>query len=504
MESVQAPEEQPHRRRSSTGGRSSQRKKSARWPWLLGLGVLGAALAAGAGLYFVDDLGITPRSLGPYIGKRSDGHNAVIEGVGRTAKAWLTKVDRGDMPLAIAPWTSSIGAQPQSRGDTPAGQEIVVGSAPEVARAVANAAPGQVITLLPGRYYFTGVTAFTKGGTAAAPITVRAREPGSVTMFMNAGEAFKVMAPYWRFENLTMTGKCEAGGYCEHAFHVTGNAHHFVAVNNTIMDFDAHFKINGSDGQFPDYGVIEGNTLRNNSVRVTTKPVTPIDLVAASHWRIARNYIADFIKGDSDMISYGAFVKGAGSNNVLEQNIVICEDKLRGLPGQRIGLSLGGGGTGKPYCRDGRCIMEQTGSTLRANLVASCSDDGIYLNAATRSKLVHNTLLDTGGITVRFPTSTAEIEGNLVDGIIRSRDGGLLHMGDNRYSSAARLYLGSHPQRDLFREPLAQDFGWRRPADRRVAQSDPPAPDLCGGARPATPRFGAFEDFATCLAAVKQ
>ena len=94
-------------------------------------------------------------------------------------------------------------------------------------------------------------------------------------------------------------------------------------------------------------------------MRDTANPVTPIDLVAASHWTIRGNLITDFIKGGGDRISYGAFAKGAGAHNVFEQNVVVCEAHAARTPGQRVGLSLGGGGTGKPYCRDGRCIIEQ-------------------------------------------------------------------------------------------------------------------------------------------------
>lgn len=482
-------------------GRGLQRRRTAttrRWPWLLGLALLSGMAVAGAGLYLVHDYGITPRSLGPYIAKRSDGHNAVIESTGRFAQRWLTQVDRGPQPLRSADWRGSIGAQPAASAAASGGRDVLVGSVPELVRALAAAQPGQAITMLPGRYAIDRSLELAVAGAEGTPLSLRAQRPGSVTLESSTGEALRVVAPYWRVENLTLRGVCNGANRCEHAFHVSGGAHHFAAVNNTVIDFDAHFKINGDGGKFPDHGLIASNTLRNDSARVTLKPVTPIDLVAASHWRIERNLISDFIKGDGDRISYGAFVKGAGDSNVFEQNIVICEDKLRGLPGQRIGLSLGGGGTGKPYCRDGRCITEQTGGVIRANLVASCSDDGIYLNAAARSKLVHNTLLDTGGITVRFAESSADVEGNLVDGIIRSRDSGILRLADNRQTSAARLYFGAHPQRELFRDATALDFRWRTPADSRPASGES-VPDLCGASRPATPRYGAFEDFSACL-----
>jgi parallel beta-helix repeat protein len=479
--------------------RSSRTPKKMRvWPWLLGLGVLGGVAGAGAALYVLDDYGITPRALGPYLAKRSEGHNGAVESVGQALQHWLIRVDRGEQPMRSVEWRSTIGAQPAAVPSQSKGQEVMVSNDVELLRAMAGAQPGQTITLLPGRYLIDHTFDVLRGGEEGAPVTVRAQTPGSVTVESGTNEALRVQAPYWRFENLTIRGKCRAPVQCEHFFHVSGNAHHFAAVNNTIVDFDAHFKINGDGGKFPDNGLIASNTLRNDSARDSTRPVTPVDLVAANNWRIERNLISDFIKSSGDRISYGAFVKGAGSNNVIAQNIVICEDKLRGLPGQRVGLSLGGGGTGKSYCRDGRCITEQTGGVIRSNLVASCSDDGIYLNAASRSKLIHNTLLDTGGISVRFAESSADIEGNLVDGSIRSRDGGIVHPGDNRQTATARLYLGGHPLRQLFRDATAFDFSWRTPADSRLASNEE-APDLCGAKRPDTPRYGAFEDFSACL-----
>lgn len=476
-------------------------RTSRRWAWIAGSALLLVAASGGTALYILSSMGITPRSLGPYLERRSTGHNAVIEGIGSSAREWLVLADRGEQMPSAAAWTGGIGMQPDASASgktAPAAHEVLVSDGTGLLRAVAAAAPGQVITLLPGRYQIGRTIDASHPGSADAPIVVRAVEPGSVQLEVGVGEGFRVSAPYWRFENLSLRGICPKIYYCEHAFHVVGDAHHFAAVNNLIVDFDAHFKINAEKGRYPDHGLLESNTLRNDSVRVTTKPVTPIDLVTASGWVIRRNLVSDFIKGDGDRISYGAFAKGGGGSNLFEQNVVICEDRLRGAPGQRIGLSLGGGGTGKEYCRQGKCITEQSGSTLRANLVASCSDDGIYLNAAASSTLQHNTLVDTGGITVRFPESSADVQGNLVDGLIRTRDGGLLRLGDNLDTSPARLYLGSHPNRAWFRDALMLDFRWREPAPRRTVGGEALL-DLCGSKRPLQPRYGAFEDFAACM-----
>jgi parallel beta-helix repeat protein len=176
---------------------------------------------------------------------------------------------------------------------------------------------------------------------------------------------------------------------------------------------------------------------------------------------------------------------------------VWCEQRLQGARGQRVGLSLGGGGTGAPFCRDRRCIAEQEGGRIESNLIAACSDDGIYLNSAARSTIRQNTLLDTGGIRVRFPASSADVEGNLVDGAIRSSNDGVVRETDNRASSVALLYLGQHPVRRQF-----SDIGrlaFKEGAARR-AQAVSLPPDLCGAVRPSAVRYGATEDFSVCFA----
>jgi hypothetical protein len=454
------------------------------------LGMIAAAL-------LLQQRGITPRALAPYIAKRTSGHNGAIVGAGAWSVDALLRLDRG----AAAPRPAALpgvgaGSLPPAPSD--AGQLRLVATSDAVRAAIAAAAPGDVITLQPGRYRFSQAPLnVTRGGTEQANIVLRAARAGTVEIELELVEGFHVSAPNWRFENLVIRGVCRQQGVCEHAFHVSGGATGFAALNNTIVDFNAHFKINGERGAFPDRGRIEGNTLRNDSARATHNPVTPIDLVAASGWIIRRNLIADFVKAGGDRISYGGFAKGGGSANLFEQNAVLCEARLQGAPGQRVGLSLGGGATGKSFCRDGKCITEQDQSILRANLIAGCSDDGIYLNNAAASKVVHNTLLDTGGIQVRFAGSSADIEGNLVDGDIRGRDGALLRLNDNRSTPIALLYAGWHAQRALFADAQALDLRWRGEAPRR-APLDATVPDLCGAARPAAPAYGAFEDIARC------
>jgi hypothetical protein len=475
--------------------------KRSKTALLLGGGLLACSLlAAAGGILFLQGQGITPRSLGPYLERRASGHNPVITGTGQWLGATLLDLDRGaadGLPVQLP--ALKAGAQPEA-APAPDGTRRLVANGDELRRAVAAAAPGDVITLLAGTYRLRGNLVLSRAGTGQAPIVVRAERPGSAVVELDASEGFVVAAPYWRFENLDVRGACTGLSSCEHAFHVVGEAHHFAAVNNRISDFDAHFKINGQGGHFPDHGLLEGNTITNSAPRTGEHPVTPVDLVAASDWIVRRNLVTDFIKLGGDRISYGVFAKGAGARTLFEQNVVLCEQHLQGYPGSRIGLSFGGGGSGKQYCRDHQCIVEQEQGVMRANLVASCSDVGIHMNASARSSIVDNTLVDTGGIEVRFPESSATLDGNLVDGPIRERNGGTAHLGDNLVTPIAWLYAGRHPQRALFAAPQAFDFGWREAAPRRTPGADHVrGPDLCGTARPAQPRYGAFEDFKACL-----
>lgn len=464
--------------------------------WLV---ILLLLIAAGAALfsYLVETSGVTPRALAPYAVHRTSGHNPLIVNAGEWLGKTLMLLDRGQQPyvqnaLNVDAWLTS-GASARNRNI------VLVFSSRQATMAIQHARPGDVITFMPGHYRFFGKGIdVNRAGLKTDGITVRAEQPDTVFLEFAMQEGFRVSAPYWTFENLNILGVCSDHSSCEHAFHVTGKATNFTARNNRIVDFNAHFKINSVGVDMPDEGLLEGNSLSNSTVRETTNPVTMIDLVAASGWIVRNNLIRDFIKGRGDHISYGAYAKGAGSGNRFEQNIVLCEQGLRGFPGQRVGLSLGGGGTGKMFCRDQSCITEQDGGIIQSNLITSCSDDGIYINRSATSKILHNTLLDTGGIVVRFEESSADVEGNLVDGKIRRRDGGVLRVVDNLETSMTKLYLGLHPLRDLFVNVGKLDFSWSGEPPRR-ASTRSEVMDLCGAERGNQPTYGAFENFTTCL-----
>jgi hypothetical protein len=282
-----------------------------------------------------------------------------------------------------------------------------------------------------------------------------------------------------------------------------GDAQYTVIRNNVFADFNAQIKINGEGGMFPDNGRIEGNTLVNSTPRDTLAPVTPIDLVAASGWRIVGNFIADFQRKGGGGATYGAFMKGEGSATVMERNVVLCEWKLRRSPGSNsggpnIGLSIGGGGAFPDAIKRelGKTGHEQSGGVIRDNLIAFCSDVGIYVNKGHRSTIAHNTLLDTAGIGVRFAESSADVVANLVDGAVQARDGALVRASDNVGGGLLGLFLGSHPVRELFRDVARLDLRWRERPE--PVTSGDLRRDLCGAERTGRVMPGAFEDFSPC------
>ena len=411
---------------------------------LLALALLLAACggAVAATLWQTD---VMPRTWARWLSTHGDEWPAWMRSSRLSLARELDDLDRG-VQASRASYPSAAPASDSSA--TPPLRIVRVSTSDEFRHALDAALPGDLIELAPGRYPFKGsYIELNHPGTDQAPITVRAAALGSVRLDFDMVEGFHLSAPHWRFENLEIHGACRDDSACEHAFHIVGAAEDVRIRHCRLVDFNAPVKINGENGRFPDKGVIEASELLATRGRNTDNPVTFIDLVAASGWRIEGNLIADFIKLHGDQTSYGAFAKGAGQGNVFARNVVLCEQRLRGLPGARVGLSLGGGGTGGPYCRDRACIVEQEASRIEDNRIAQCSDVGIYLNRAARSVVSGNRLLDTTGIDGRFPETAADLRDNIVDGLIRVRDQALLHEQGDRASPRVAALAGAHPLR---------------------------------------------------------
>jgi len=360
-------------------------------------------------------------------------------------------------------------------------REVPVNSVERLLAAIEAASPGDRISVAPGDYLFSGRSIrVSRSGTIDRPIVVVAEIPWQTRFNFNLMEGFWVTGSDWRFDGLNIEGVCRRDERCEHAFHIVGKAYRTRISNSRIVNFNAPIKINGDSGHFPDGGLIENTYIGNTRARDTTKPVVGIDAVAVNHWLVRNNLIANFKKAKGNHTSSGGFFKGAGGYNRFERNLVVCSERVA-MEYIQIGLSLGNGGTSSSACRDGRCQFEQRDSDITGNLIANCSDVGIYLNRASGSTLTNNTLYSTLGIDVRFEASNAIIANNLLSGRIKARDGGEVVLSNHNWTMPVD-HLWRESFSDIFRAPERLNFSL---LDNRVERFDSfknnqLAKDICG------------------------
>ena len=350
---------------------------------------------------------------------------------------------------------------PSPKLDLPTGNVIRASNKFEIQRSIDSARAGDVIVLAPGEYRFTDYSLdFLNSGTPNNPITLKAMQLGDVIIKSEMYEGFLINGANWTFENLIMEGICGEDENCDHAFHVVDNADNFKLKNNIIKNFNSHIKLNSGDGENPDNGLIENNLIYNERTRDTSNSVTLIDAVNVNNWVVKGNIITDFSKGSGNQISYGAFFKGNGENNIFDGNLIMCEWLHRG--GVRLGLSFGGGGTDDEYCNNYDCSTEHSNGIIKNNIVMNCTTDvGIYLNRSANTLIHNNLIYNTTGIDVRFPTSSATIYNNIIDGRIKDRDGGS-HKETNNITerSSDRIDTVAHK---IYKAPNIGDFSISNP-----------------------------------------
>ena len=323
---------------------------------------------------------------------------------------------------------------PMLAADAQAGT-VSVSNTESLARAIQRAEPGDDIVLDDGTYTITRKITATGQGTAQQPITVRAANRLKAVIQSTTMVAFEVNGENWIFRDLDIKGTCNDDATCEHAFHVTGGATGFQLRNNRIADFNAHLKVNAIGRTIPSGGLVEGNELFNTHARQTNSSVAVLNIDHGTDWVVRGNLIYDFRNAGGNGVSYGAYVKGGAERPIFERNLVICR-RFDQESGSRIGLSFGGGGIGPVYCAPAfdanvPCEREVIGGIMRNNIIANCPDVGIYLNAASDSAILFNTLIRTRGIDFRFAGSTGEARGNLMASEIRTRDRGTFKDGGN-------------------------------------------------------------------------
>lgn len=326
-----------------------------------------------------------------------------------------------------------------------------VSDAAALADAVSNARPGTTITLLDGTYALSRRLAPATGGTSGSPITVRAQNPGRAILDASGiEEAFLISVPYWKFENL----RIHVRNGSKHAYKLDTNGHHTV-ISGGMMELEtrAESGVKGAGGPRapqPDDVLIEGTEIWFNTPTESGN-AEGIDAVAVARWVIRANVIHDIQKSRSfDGIAYGAFTKGNSQDTIIENNLFYnCF----------IAISLGGGGTGTQYFRDGETSFEDRNGVIRNNMVLGSNDVAIYLNQARGARIYNNTLFNSytscGGtcaaIDIRYTGSSADVRNNIVDRPIRDREGGT-------HTAASNLQLASPADGSWFIDAAGNDL----------------------------------------------
>ncbi|MBF0266388.1 MAG: hypothetical protein HQL46_14075, partial [Gammaproteobacteria bacterium] len=329
----------------------------------------------------------------------------------------------------------------------------------DILRLLKTVKAGESIEIQPGIYYLDiKRIPINTIATKELPIHVYAKKLGDVYLKLNTVEGFNINAPFWSFQNLIIQGNCTSHTQCEHAFHIVGKADSTIIRNNIISDFNAAIKgnglpVNNQQIDMPNKVLIEHNSFTFSAPRKTSNPVTPIDVVGGDSWLIKGNLISDFIKAAGDNISYGAFLKGESTNGVMEENLVICSKNLDGRLARQVGLSLGGGGTGNSSCANNSCDFEHKNGIIRNNIIMNCNDVGVYINKAPKTTITNNTLFNTIGIDVRFPESSAQINNNILNGRIKSRDNAQITEENNQENLSL-----SELEEDWFQSPKSANF----------------------------------------------
>jgi len=367
---------------------------------------------------------------------------------------------------------------------------VPVADVPSLRQAVADARPGDTLLLAAGVHRLEAPLDLLASGTATAPIVLAGADRGGTTLEVDAVEGLRISGAHWAVERLDIVGVCAADDTCEHAIHAAGDADGLRIEDCSLRDFNAQLKSNGLGGRFPDDVVVRGNRFSNRAPRQTARPVVPIDVVGGDGWRVEANEIRDFAKAGGDQVSYAAFLKGNGRNGRFERNLVVCEDTHAGHV--RLGLSLGGGGTSPDsVCEDGDCSVEHTGGVIENNIIVDCpADVGIYLNAARDTLVRFNLLWNTTGIDARFDQTEATLSGNVSDGPVRERDGGVALLGDD--------WIDADGIESVYADPASGRFHVVDADALATEDDDVPGVDFCGLRRTTPAVIGPVAVGSTC------
>ena len=295
-------------------------------------------------------------------------------------------------------------------------------SAQSIKQAIEQASAGDVLELEPGTYVFSGAIRTRNAGTEEAPITLTSKAGGRAVLKFSGVEGLIVLHPHWVVRGIGIDG-C-AGGACQAGLHIKPNADHLLVEGNVLTNWTQHIKSSRTvevGGGANDVRVI-GNEFYNTTP-FTGRGSTPIDVVGGDRWLIARNYVHDY--GGSNNGNYGIFIKGVTRDSVIEQNLVVGYTSPEFKVGASVGISFGGGGTGKQFVPNNDNSCEDFNSIARNNIVAQTTDAGLHTKRACGSKFYHNTVFDVGAglqIQINGAGDPVDIQRNIFQGRITGQD----------------------------------------------------------------------------------
>ena len=401
--------------------------------------------------------------------------------------------------------------QPDNGPTHESGSVVAVCSEAEILAAIANASPGDVITVCPGSFDFNERIRVQNDGQASGRIFLRADTLGSVIFNLSHIENFKISGKFWIFENLEIQGACTSGSGCEHAFHIVGDADDLIFRNNEIVNFASHIKLNGevvgnaTAKSFPDRTMFLNNFWHNTRYVQNNAPHNILNLDGGKDHVVRGNIFADYNTPASLPKSASAVYPKASTLRILiEQNLIVCE-KVRTDGETARGIELGDGAP--PSICDGDVDQDGAGDCsengqnqegiIRNNIIMNCNNggsaSGIMVGSDRASNIYHNTVINTGQRNAAFYVGHADHDTywryNILEkGFNTNYANRALNESDNIQPSAS--------ERDsLFSAPNSGDLSLDQgnalieqvPADAEVAY------DFCGYPRGETADLGAIE-----------
>lgn len=360
--------------------------------------------------------------------------------------------------------------------------DVRVGSPAELASAIANAKPTDVITVADGTYNVDyGFVCAASSDTE--PMTIRAADAHQVKLIASAkvDTMFRITGAKWIIDGIDISGG--NNGYLVGAGGYKTTILRSRITDAAVAGVAASCAAGPSGGSGCQLGVVAGCQI-SRSVPSTSCNVAAIDLAAAQQWALQGNTLSD-ITPDALQCPAGVgfgIVLRAGTQGVVVDGNSIARTTTA--------LSIGGSAPSMTACED-------QASILRNNVIVGSLAAGVVMAQACGSHFRNNTVWNSatamGGsiaLDVRLPRASPDLSNNIVSAAIRDLDGAV-------HTGRANLLLPTPTDGANFLDAAGGDFrlvATSAAVDTGVAVADVTA-DFDGVPRPQGAAYdvGAFE-----------